>query len=517
MGFTLPALKRLVQASSLVLLIGGCGTTVDWDYPRPASTAFDRPETTSIGALFQEAADRHPGQSGFALVREGSRAFIDRLAMADLAEKTLDAQYYIWDGDTTGLILAERLLRAADRGVRVRLLLDDIYQTEARDFHVAALDAHPNIEVRLFNPVANRYWRSMSMAGDFARANRRMHNKLFIMDNAIGIAGGRNIGVVYFGVRPDQNFRDIDVAMAGPIVTGLSASFDKYWNSASAIPAAAVIEERATAEDLAALRQKLADKIAAAGYPYPVDEKIADLRARIVEIRDGFIWAPGRVIADDPGRVSNDDGAEVIRDALVGRADTAKHELLVESPYFIQQDGGIAFLRQLTSRGVKVRVLTNSAATNDVIAAQAGYANTRKALLKAGVELYELRPDSNMKREWSLAAGKSRASLHSKILVFDRKSVFIGSPNLDPRSRALNTEIGVLIDSAEIAGQAAAFVEEGMTPGSAYQVTLDEDGDLVWTAEGNGTSLTFDTDPETDLWHRFLIDVIGILPLEEYL
>ena len=506
-----------IRAFGLLLLLGGCGTTVDWNYPRSPSAAFDQPRTTTVGALFQEAADRHPGDSGFALVREGSRAFIDRLAMADLAEKTLDAQYYIWEGDTTGLILAERLLRAADRGVRVRLLLDDIYQTGERDFHVAALDAHPNIEVRLFNPVANRDRRIWGLASDFARANRRMHNKLFIMDNAIGIAGGRNIADIYFGVRPDQNFRDVDVAMAGPIVKDLSASFDEYWNSASAIPAAAVVEERATQQDLAALRNTLAEKIVEGGYPYPLEEKIVDLRARLAEIRDGFSWAPGRVVADDPRRVSNDDGAEIIRDALVRRASDAKHELLVESPYFIQQAGGIEFLRQLTARGVRVRVLTNSAATNDVIAAQAGYASTRKKLLKAGLELYELRPDSDMKREWSLAAGRSRAALHSKILVFDRESVFIGSPNLDPRSRALNTEIGVIIDSAEIAKQAADFIEEGIGPGSAYRVTLDKNDKLLWTAQNDGADVTFHVDPETDLWQRFLIDFMGVLPIEEHL
>jgi putative cardiolipin synthase len=515
-SITLPSLKNRGQVLGLVLLLSGC-TTVDWDYPRPPSAAFEQPQTTTIGALFQEAADRHPGDSGFALVPEGSRALIDRLAMADLAEKTLDAQYYIWNGDTTGLILADRLLRAADRGVRVRLLLDDIYQTEERDLHVAALDAHPNIEVRLFNPVANRSRRIWGTASDFSRANRRMHNKLFVMDNAIAVAGGRNIGDIYFGVRPDQNFRDMDIAMAGPIVRGLSTSFDAYWNSESAIPAAAVVSERATVQDLAAFRKLLAEKVDTAGYPYPIDDKIIDLRDRIVEIRDGFTWGPGRVVAESPSRVNNDDGAKVIRDAIIRRAGEAKHEILVESPYFIQQDGGIEFLRGLTSRGLKVRVLTNSAATNDVIAAQAGYANTRRELLKAGVELYELRPDSNMKREWSIAAGRSRASLHSKILVFDRKSVFIGSPNLDPRSRALNTEIGVLVDSPSIAGQGADFVEEGMTLGSAYRVTLDKNNDLLWTTQTNGTIQTFDSDPETNLWHRFMIDVIGLLPIEEHL
>ena len=182
--------------------------------------------TTTVGALFQEAADKHPGLSGFSLIRDGSTALMARLAMADLAEKTLDGQYYIWDSDTTGLILAERLLRAADRGVRVRLLIDDHYMSEARDANIAALDAHPNIEIRFFNPVRNRRWRMMSFLAEFGRANHRMHNKLFVMDNAVAIVGGRNIADTYFGVKADYNFRDLDVMNAGPIVNELSTSFD---------------------------------------------------------------------------------------------------------------------------------------------------------------------------------------------------------------------------------------------------------------------------------------------------
>src|SRR6185369_13983338 len=304
--------KSLIPTLGPVLLLSGCGTTVNWDYPRTRSTAFAQPQTTTVGALFQEAADRHPGQSGFALVQQGSRAFTARLAMADLAEKTLDAQYYIWDVDTTGRIMANRLIRAADRGVRVRLLLDDHYQTEEIDRGVAALDAHPNIEVRFFNPVHNRRWRTWSFLTDFGRVNHRMHNKLFIMDNAVGIAGGRNIADTYFGVRADQNFRDLDMVMTGPIVRELSASFDRFWNSEWAIPVGAVVEKRATERDFLALKKRLTEKIAAAGYPYPVDERIADLRARLVEIKDAFIWAPGRVLVEDPARVSTDDGGQII-------------------------------------------------------------------------------------------------------------------------------------------------------------------------------------------------------------
>jgi putative cardiolipin synthase len=517
MRIKLRGLTISIAALGLLYVLAGCGATVDWHYPRTPSTALAAPETTTVGALFKAAADRHPGQSGFALIQEGSRAFTARLAMTDLAEKTLDAQYYIWDVDTTGRIMAQRLIQAADRGVRVRLLLDDHYQTERLDAGIAALDAHPNIEVRFFNPVANRRWRTFGMITDFGRINHRMHNKLFIMDNAVGIAGGRNIADIYFGVRADQNFRDLDMAMAGPIVKDLSASFDRFWNSAWAVPAGAVVDQRATAQDFQAMQTRLNERVAAAGYPYPIEERIAELRARIVEIRDGFIWGKGRVLADDPARVSGDDGGQVLKHAVLEQLTDAKQEVLIESPYFILLESGMAQVRALVARGIKVRVLTNSTATNDVLPAQAGYANTRKALLEAGVELYELRPDSNMKREWSMVAGRSRASLHAKALVIDRKTVFIGSFNIDPRSNVINTEIGVLIESPEVARQLSDFMDDGVKPGSAFRLTLDPDGDLLWTAETNGKKLQFDTEPETTLWHRVLLDLVGLLPIEEQL
>jgi putative cardiolipin synthase len=508
-------LRSVVLVVAFVL--SGCATRVDWNYPRSSSSAFTQPQTTTVGALFQEAAARHPAQSGFALLLQGRRAFTARLAMADLADKTLDVQYYIWDSDTTGRIMAEHLIRAADRGVRVRLLLDDHYQSEETDLKVAALDAHPNIEVRIFNPVENRRWRTLSFLSQFSRANHRMHNKLFIADNAAGIVGGRNIADVYFGVRPDSNFRDLDVAMAGPIVHDLSASFDVFWNSKWSVPAGAIVPKQVTKQEYLAAKKRLDENIAAAGYPYPVNESIADLRNRLDEIRDGLIWAPARVYAEDPSRVDTEDGGKVIYQALRDRVRQTKHEVLVESPYLILNEQSVQGVKALTSRDVKVRILTNSAATNDVLAAQAGYAETREELINAGAELYELRPDSNMKRDWSITAGKSRAALHAKALVFDRESVFIGSFNLDPRSTAINTEIGVMIDSPEIARQLGAFMDEGVSPGSAFRVTLDRDDHLAWTADTNGTRVTLDSDPGTSFWQRLMIDAIGLLPIEDQL
>jgi putative cardiolipin synthase len=270
------------------------------------------------------------------------------------------------------------------------------------------------------------------------------------------------------------------------------------------------VQEQATDQDYLALRKRLAEKISAAGYPYPIDEHLAGLRKRLLEIREAFVWAPGSVLVEDPARASGDDGEKVITEALLTRIRQTKREVLIESPYFILLDRGLEGLRQLTARGINVRVLTNSAATNDVIAAHAGYAHTRKDMLNAGVELYELRPDSNMEREWSIAAGRSQAALHAKALVFDRESAFIGSFNLDPRSRFINTEIGVMIESPEIARQLGEFMDDGVSPDSAFHVTLDEGGNLVWTTEANGKKVEASMDPETSAWQRFVINIIGL-------
>src|SRR4051812_28930334 len=360
--------KRLFPAVAMALLLGACAA-VNWDYPRVASSAFAHPETTSVGALFEQAAGRHPGLSGFSLVQFGENAFLARLAMIDLAEKSVDAQYYIWDSDTTGRILASRLLRAADRGVHVRLLIDDQYQTEHRDSVVALIDAHPNIEVRLFNPVANRFWRKASFLADFSRVNHRMHNKLLVIDNAMGIVGGRNIADMYFGVGADHNYRDLDVLTAGPVVGELSASFDMFWNSRSAVPAGAAVEELPAANDLAGARAGLEEKIAAAGEPYPMYKNVEEVRARLLQIRDNFTWAPGHVFVENPSRVETAVASGIIHQALSERVSQVERELLIESPYFVLPDPVIERVGQLTARGVTVRALTNSAASNDVMAA----------------------------------------------------------------------------------------------------------------------------------------------------
>ena len=378
-----------------VVLFTGCAS-VPKDYPRTPSTAFPDHASTAIGAYFETASAAHPGQSGFAILPDGSRAFTARIAMTELAEKTLDLQYFIWDADTTGRILAERLVRAADRGVRVRILLDDL-NLQGRDAVVAALDAHPNIEIRLFNPFAHRSSHLLDFIADFDRVNHRMHNKLFVMDNAVAIVGGRNIGNHYFEVHQQVNFRDMDVVAGGPVVREASGVFDHFWNSDWAVPIRAMVERPATEADLQAAVQPSRERIAQEPYPYPLDQDVATLKSELTTLFDRFIWAPGHMIFDDPNEIKKYGRTITMTEGFYRRIERLNSELLIEVPYLVVRKPGLEAVKRLRDRGVRIRVLTNSLASNDVLAAHAGHAEHRDELIAAGVELYELRSDRRSK------------------------------------------------------------------------------------------------------------------------
>jgi putative cardiolipin synthase len=495
-------------------LFTGCAS-VPKDYPRALSTAFPDYLDTSIGRLFEEAAVEHPGESGFAIIRHGRQAFTARVAITELAEKSLDVQYYIWEADATGRILAERLMRAADRGVRVRVLVDDI-NLMGRDALVAAMDAHPNIEIHVFNPFAHRDLRGFDFLTDLKRVNHRMHNKLMVMDNAVAIVGGRNIGNHYFEVATEANFRDLDIAAAGPVVREISDVFDHFWNGDWAVPIGALVDRPYTEADLRSVRETVRARIAEDPYPYPLDQDIAALRSELVAIRDRFIWAPGRIVWDDPAAIDEGitDGKLVA--ALSRKIQTMQRELLIESAYFVIRDYGVEGAKMLKERGVRVRVLTNSLASNDVVAAHAGYAKRRDQLVANGVELYELRADAGVVNK-KIASGTSKAALHTKAVVFDREAVFIGSYNLDPRSAAINTEAGLYVESPELAEQVIAYMDEGVRPENSYRVLLDEEGALAWVTEVDGVEVRYDEDPESTFGQRFLSGFIEILPVEDQL
>ena len=497
-----------------IVLVTGCAS-LPTDYPRTESAAIQDYQTTPIGSKYLAEDAQHPGESGFAILRFGHDAFNVRIAMTQVAEKTLDLQVYIWEADETGSILADRLIRAADRGVRVRLLVDDM-GVGASDENIAAMDAHPNIEIRIFNPFANRGAKLLDLAIDMNRVNYRMHNKIMIMDNNLAVVGGRNVGDHYFAVNPDTNFRDLDIMAVGPVVRDISDVFDHFWNGKWAYPIAALVDRTFTGEDLQAAHANLREKIAAGDYPYSVDEDVTNMFAVLALMKDILVWAPGRIVWDDPANIKETGETSTIRTGFHNKLDTVQESLIIESAYFVVGDGGVARAKELVDKGVRVRVLTNSLVSNDVLAAHAGHANYRKKLLEAGAEVYELRADSGdiIKKTW---AGDSKAGLHTKAMVFDEESLFIGSYNLDPRSANINTEAGLYVESPELAAQLLAYMDEGVQPENSYRLMLDEDGDLVWITEDEGAEVRYDKDPLSTFGQRFRSGFIGIMPVESQL
>ena len=507
------SVPRLVLLA-VAFLFGGCAG-LPKDYPRTPSIAFEDHASTAVGRYLDEAAARHPGESGFAIMPHGRQAFAARVMLTELAEKTLDVQYYIWEPDATARLLAEGLVRAADRGVRVRLLLDDM-NFKGRDAVIAALGSHPNIEVRMFNPFARRTARAFDFLADFNRVNHRMHNKLLVMDNALAIVGGRNVGNHYFEVDTHANFRDLDVAVGGPVVREVSGVFDHFFNGDWAIPIGALVDRPYTDEDLQAARRTLRERIAGDEYPYPLDEDVAALRSGLEAIIDDFVWAPGRIVWDDPAEIVRTGGTSRLLEGFHRRLDELDTEMLIESPYFVPRDRGVEKLKALHERGVRVRVLTNSLASNDVLAAHAGYSKRRKQVVESGAELYELRADAGVIRK-RLAFFGAKAALHAKAVVFDRKDVFIGSYNLDPRSADINTEAGLYVESPELAAQVIAWMDEGVLPENSYRVLLDDDGGLYWVTRDDGEEVRYDKDPLSTFGQRLTAGFIRMLPVEEQL
>lgn len=494
----------------LVLLMTGCAS-LPTDYPRSESTAIEDYQSTSMGQRWAAAEAEHPGESGFAILRYGRNAFSIRIAMIDLAEKTLDLQVYIWETDDTGRILAERILRTADRGVRVRLLVDDM-GLGGSDEGVASLDAHPNIEIRIFNPFAHRTVSSLDFLVDMDRVNHRMHNKSIVMDNSFAVVGGRNIGDHYFSVDPETNFRDLDIMAVGPIVRDISRVFDHFWQGDWAVPISVLVDRPYTDADLAEGRVSLQEDIAAGDYPYSVDKDVMELLA---QAEGSAIWAPGKVVWDVPEAIEIKDDAGELLKALRRKFDTVQKTYTIESAYFVVGDRGLSSIKKLVDRGVKVRILTNSLVSNDVLAAHSGHASYRKQILEAGAEIYELRPDSGVIRKtWK---GKPQAGLHTKAMVFDDESLFIGSFNLDPRSANINTEAGIYVESPELAKQLRSYMDEGIQPDNSYRLQLDEHGNLVWITQIDGEEVRYNKDPLSTLGQRIMSGFIVILPVESQL
>lgn len=495
-------------------LIDGCSPLPSLEN-RSVSTALVDTGTTRLGRAISPRVGAHPGKSGIYPLPDGRDAFAARALLARAAERTLDVQYYIWQQDMTGTLLFEALHAAADRGVRVRLLLDD-NNTSGLDPILAALDSHPNIQVRLFNPFVIRKPRWIGYVTDFFRLNRRMHNKSFTADNQVTIIGGRNIGDEYFGATEGTLFVDLDAMAVGPVVNAVSNQFDRYWASKSSYPANRLLPPAdpallAKLESAASLVER---DPAAAAYVHAI--RNSSFVLDLVQGRLELLWAATRMVSDDSakglGRAPPEAFLFQRLKKIIGEP---KSELELVSPYFVPTAVGVETFAALAKQGVKIRVLTNSLEATDVAIVHAGYAKRRKPLLEAGIKLYEMQRLSP-ERVASKSAGpmgSSASSLHAKTFSVDRSHVFIGSFNFDPRSANLNTELGFVIASPALA-QKIADAFNGIILANAYEVRLSDAGQLYWIERREGELVRHNAEPGTSFWQRVGIWFISLLPID---
>ncbi|SAL76605.1 phospholipase D/transphosphatidylase [Caballeronia choica] len=515
---------RSLVAALVVVLLTSCASLPS-QVGRAPTHALTDTETTRLGAAFTPREQQHPDDSAFHLLPDSVDALVARMVLIESADRSLDLQYYIWHNDLTGHALAAALLRAADRGVRVRVLLDDL-GASADDQLLLTLSSHPNMEIRIFNPVANRRFKFFGMATEFSRVNRRMHNKALIADNQGAILGGRNIGDEYFGAESTVTFGDLDVLVHGPIVRKVSTAFDEYWNSSASYPIETLLGHQADPSALASLRAKREAWFESQENSAYVQQVRARLTQAIHSRDAEFSWGKATLLYDDPSKITRapSDAEGNLISQLRALSLQPTQQMLVVSPYFVPGKRGVAWLSGLTQHGVHVTVLTNSLAATDVTAVHAGYQRYRKALLEAGVQLYELKPGataSGTDEKKKSVFGSSKASLHAKTYVFDRKSIFIGSMNLDPRSVELNTEIGVYCESQSAAQQVTDRVESNLNR-VAWRLELRTDPNgtshIVWMETAtDGTMTVFDSEPEVSALRNIGIWFLGILPIESQL
>lgn len=505
-------IRHAVCVTGIVLLVWLQGCSLPAMQPRQESTflSLSEVEDTGLGRGILPLMESRDGLSGYYPLTDSLDAFAARMLMIYAAERSLDVQYYIWRRDLTGVLLLGALYDSAERGVRVRLLLDD-HGTAGLDDLLTILNQHPNIEVRLFNPYPNRRFKYSRFFWDPHLANRRMHNKSMIADNLVALGGGRNIGDEYFGATDDVLFSDLDVLVVGPVVQDTSADFDQFWQSPLSYPSNQLIDVRVSEDTLF---MALMDKYRApnnADYLQAVVDN--ELLARVVSGEPILHWVDIDLVSDSPVKIKgHEQGDASLIAQLAGVLEQPATSLDIVSPYFVPGKKGVEALVALQRRGVQVRVLTNARESTDVLAVHAGYSRYRKALLREGIELFEMRRHAqhDERDEKNQLWGSSGTSLHAKTFAIDEQRVFIGSFNFDPRSVFLNSEMGFVIHSPPLAKAINATFSEAL-PAVAYRVTLSEKGALQWHL-ADGTIL--DKEPGSHFWGNRLLNVLSILPIE---
>ena len=527
-------LARLLALVASLALAGGCAT-LRTDVPKQPSTSLPPVADTPSTRYVQEEVAAHRAKSGFRPLISNTNALMSRVVLADHAEHSIDLQYYIFANDSSGRLIAQRLLAAADRGVRVRILLDDL-DIDSEDNLLDALDAHPNIEVRLFNPFRVRNRSVFSKMGQFLiegrRLNRRMHNKSFIVDGMQAIIGGRNIGDAYFDAGDEVHFRDLDVLVIGPVVPSISSMFDAYWNSDSAFPVTAYEANHSTPQDLAQQREALtrdARAFAESDYAQALAEDLPN--GPSAERQGEWYWGLATLVADAPEKAdpektdvskekkrAQNDRVLLLGPQVQAFLDSASKQALLVSPYFIPGKTGADYLIGLAQRGVVIKVLTNSLAATDEPEVHSGYARYRRRLLEAGVDFFELRPASGQPQQNAYGTS-SGVSLHAKTMVVDHRLVYVGSMNLDPRSQVLNTEMGVIVDCPELAASIERFFDRATTPANAFHVVLEPSKNsktpkMVWLATDGDKTLRYESDPDVSVVTRMRVSLMSILPIE---
>ncbi|WP_369988752.1 phospholipase D family protein [Pseudomonas xanthosomatis] len=514
--------RTLPLLLALLLGLSGCASV---STPRDVSQALPASDS-AFGRSVQRQAAPYEGRSGFRLLPNSNEAFRARAELIRNAQASIDVQYYIVHDGLSTRALVHELLRAADRGVRVRVLLDDT-ASDGLDSLIGTLAAHPNIQIRVFNPLhlgrSTGFTRAAGRLFNLSRQHRRMHNKLFLVDNSMAIVGGRNLGDEYFDAEPNLNFTDIDLLGVGPVAEQLGHSFDQYWNSALSRPISDYLWWQPDAADLHASRQRLETWLARAR----TERKAAyerlmayQTQPRLDVWRNELIWAHSQALWDAPSKVLADDEPDpqlLMSHQLAPELNGVHRELILVSAYFVPGQPGLLYLTSRADAGTSVKLLTNSLEATDVPAVHGGYAPYRRALLEHGVQLYELRrqPGDAITRRGLTFHGSSDSSLHSKAMVFDRHKTFIGSFNFDPRSVLWNTEVGVLVDSPELAEYTRELALQGMAPALSYQPQL-VDGKMVWVTEDNGQRHVLLTEPG-GWWRRFNAWVSKAVGLEKML